>query len=73
MRKIARLDDEVFEDVRGDSDSLGGLILELNGKIPKAGEVVSFQHFDFFIEAASRSRIIRVKVVINQPVEKETE
>lgn len=69
LRKIIDLDEQVFEEVRGDSDSLGGLILELNGKIPKTGEVVSHELFDFHIEAANKYRIIRVKVVVNQEEE----
>jgi gliding motility-associated protein GldE len=63
FRKILELDELVFEDIRGDSDSLGGLILEINGKIPKTGEVVSYGKYDFHIEAANKYRIIRVKVV----------
>lgn len=66
LRKILDLDEQVFEDVRGDSDSLGGLILELNGKIPKTGEVVTYEQFSFHVEAANKYRIIRVKLVVKQ-------
>jgi len=66
VRKILELDEQIFEEIRGDSDSLGGLILELNGKIPKTGEIVSHEQFDFHIEAANKYRIIRVKVVVKE-------
>lgn len=66
VRKILELDEQIFEEVRGDSDSLGGLILELNGKIPKTGEVVMYEHFGFHVEAANKYRIIRVKVIVNK-------
>jgi len=70
VRKILDLDEQIFEDIRGDSDSLGGLILELHGKIPQNGEIVTYENFNFHIEAADKYRIIRVKMVII-PEEKE--
>lgn len=66
VKKIVDLDEKVFEDARGDSDSLGGLILEIHGKIPTPGEVISYQHFDFHIEAVSKNRIAMVKMIINE-------
>ncbi|MDX2249764.1 MAG: gliding motility-associated protein GldE [Bacteroidia bacterium] len=64
VKKIAGLDDEIFEDARGDSDSLGGLILELHGKIPSAGEVISYRNYELHVESVSRNRISMVKFVI---------
>jgi putative hemolysin len=61
VRKIVGLDDQVFEDARGDSDSLGGLILELHGKIPAVGEVIRYQSFELHVESVSRNRIAMVK------------
>jgi len=63
VRKIVGLDDQVFEDARGDSDSLGGLILELHGKIPAVGEVIQYQSFELHVESVSRNRIAMVKFV----------
>ena len=63
VRKIVGLDDQVFEDARGDSDSLGGLILELHGKIPAVGERITYQHFELHVESVSRNRIAMVKFV----------
>lgn len=63
VRKIVGLDDQVFEDARGDSDSLGGLILELHGKIPAVGEVIRYQSFELHVESVSRNRIAMVKFV----------
>jgi len=71
VRKILNLEDQVFEDARGDSDSLGGLILELHGKIPDKGDLISYQNFDFYIEAISRNRISMIKLVMK--VEEEIE
>lgn len=66
VKKIIGLDDSVFEDVRGDSDSLAGLILEINGKFPQKDEIITYQHFDLKIEAVDTHRIIRVKFTIKE-------
>ena len=38
---------DTFEKVRGDSDSLAGLILELSGEIPKVNDVIPCGDFEF--------------------------
>ncbi|MEL6733866.1 MAG: transporter associated domain-containing protein, partial [Bacteroidota bacterium] len=64
VRKILELEDEVFEDARGDNDSLGGLILEIHGKIPDVGEKVRYRQFELHVESVNKHRITMVKVVI---------
>jgi len=71
LRRFADLDEEEFEDARGDSDSLGGLILELKGKIPRVGEEIVYKHYTFFIESILKNRIDRVKMVVGQAIEEE--
>ncbi|MFK7970086.1 MAG: gliding motility-associated protein GldE [Bacteroidia bacterium] len=63
---VPDLDEDEFTEVRGDSDSLGGLILELNGRIPKPGDVIAYKHFDFVIESATKNRIERVMLIIHK-------
>lgn len=67
--KIVDIDDNIFDDVKGDSDSLGGLILELIGKIPEKAEKISFKNFIFMIEAVDKRRIKEIIVTINPPKE----
>lgn len=55
---------DCFRAVKGDSDSLAGLILELNGNLPKKGDVISFPPYTFTIESADHKKIRRVKVHI---------
>ncbi|MBE0649462.1 MAG: gliding motility-associated protein GldE [Bacteroidales bacterium] len=62
--KILGIDDEFFDNYRGESDSLGGLILELAGKIPRAGEKITLPPFTFEILSADLRKINRVKVTI---------
>jgi len=69
VKKILDLDENEFEDARGDSDTLGGLILELAGKIPRRGDVIHYHNYDLHVESVSKNRIMMVKFVINQPEE----
>ena len=60
------IDGTAFEDAKGESDSLAGFIIELEGKIPKKNDKVTFENYLFTIEAANRRRVERVKVTILQ-------
>ena len=66
--KILDIDQYYFDQVKGDSESLGGLLLELHTKLPRAGEKIKFQKFLFTIVAVDVRRIKRVRVVINRKV-----
>lgn len=55
---------DTFDQVKGESDSLAGLILELAGEIPKAGDVVPIGDFEFSILEVDRNRIKKVQVTI---------
>ena len=63
--KILGVDDEMFDDARGESDSLGGLILEFEGKIPNQGSIISFKQFRFEIIDADQRKINNIKVLID--------
>jgi len=67
--KILDLEEDVFDEVKGNSDSLAGLVLALHGKIPKTGEVIYYQHFEFHIENAIRNKITLVKVKMKKKEE----
>jgi len=62
--KIIGIEDEIFDEVKGDSDSLAGLILELEGKIPEKDITINFQNFDFTIKEVDDRRIQRIHVSI---------
>jgi magnesium and cobalt exporter, CNNM family len=63
--KTMNLSQDTFDKVRGDSDSLAGLILELSGEIPKVNDVIPCGDFEFTILDADSSRIKKVKVTVN--------
>lgn len=60
--KKLELDPQLFEDVKGESESLGGLLLELNSKLPKNGAKIKFQDFEFTVLAVDARKIKKVKV-----------
>jgi len=62
--KTMNLPVDTFDQVKGDSDSLAGLILELAGEIPRVNDVIPCGDFEFTILEADRSRIKKVKVLI---------
>ena len=53
-----------FEEVKGTSESLGGLLLELNGRLPRASKKIYFQKFTFTVISADTRKIKKVKVEI---------
>lgn len=67
--KVLGIEDRVFEKVKGESDTLAGLILELVGKIPQKHEVIEHPPFVFRIEAADSRRIHRIRVTRSQDEE----
>ena len=62
--KIAGVDAAVFDSVKGESESLGGLLLEINSVLPHAGEKINFDGFLFTIVAVDTRRIKKVRVYI---------
>lgn len=71
VARMIGLPSDEFEDVRGESDSLAGLILEISGKFPAVNETVSYKHYDFTVLNIDKMRIQRVKLTINEEGEEE--
>lgn len=63
--KILDLDDETFEEVEGDADSLAGLLLEIKGDFPELHERIDFRNFTFEVTELDEHRISKIKVVIH--------
>jgi len=63
--KIAGCDFQDFDAVKGESESLGGLLLEINTKLPGAGEKIVFKKYHFTIAAVDHKRIKKVRIHIS--------
>lgn len=64
MCRTMRLPIDTFDKVRGESESLAGLVLELAGEFPAVNAVVSSGNFEFTVLQAENNRIQQVKVTI---------
>jgi gliding motility-associated protein GldE len=64
--KVVDYDEELFEEVRGESETLAGLILELTGEIPVKDKTITYGDFIFMIVSADRRRIKEIRVEIKK-------
>ncbi len=60
--RILNVDEEVFSNVKGEADTLAGLILELKNELPKKNEVFKVENFQFIIKSVDQRRIKQVQV-----------
>ena len=65
--KVLKLDDDTFEAIEGDADTLAGLMLELKGDFPAVHEKLEYENFTFEVMELDERRISKVKVVVHEP------
>ena len=63
--KILDIDDDTFEEVEGEADSLAGLLLEIKGDFPELREHIDYKNFTFEVTELDDHRIAKIKVVIH--------
>lgn len=64
--KVMELQADIFDQVKGESDSLAGLVLELAGEIPQPAQVLRSGDFEFTVLEVAKNRIDKIKVTIKQ-------
>lgn len=64
LTKVLEVDNDEFEEIRGEADSLAGLILEIIGKLPKQNDTIPYKNYLFNILSVNDNRIESVKVTI---------
>ncbi len=62
--KMMHLSGDTFDAVRGESDSLAGLVLEIAGDIPKMGAIILQGDFEFTVMSINKNRLERIKLAI---------
>ena len=63
--KVVPIDDqEVFEKVKGEAETLAGFLLELGQSFPKLGQKLHFETLEFTVESVDRKRIRQIKVTL---------
>jgi magnesium and cobalt exporter, CNNM family len=71
--RILGVPSDTFDAVRGESDSLAGLIIEISGKFASVNETVRHEQYEFTVLAVDKMRIQRVKVTIHPTAKEEEE
>lgn len=64
--RLIDISPDTFDDVKGEAETLGGLLLELASKIPKNGEEIRYENFKFLILSVNNNRIEKVKLTNEQ-------
>jgi putative hemolysin len=62
--RIIEVDEDLFEDKKGEAETLAGFILEILGNFPKKGQKITFENCLFVIESVDQKRIKQIKVTI---------
>ena len=64
--KVMDLPTETFDAVKGESDSLAGLVLELAGDFPKPAAILTSGDFEFTVLEVAKNRLQKIKVSIKR-------
>lgn len=63
--RVVGLDEEaIFEDKKGEAETLAGFVLEISGGFPKPNSKIYFENYVFTIEALDKKRIKRIKITL---------
>jgi CBS domain containing-hemolysin-like protein len=62
--RIIDVDEDLFEEQKGEAETLAGFILELLGNFPKKGQKIVFENCTFVIESVDQKRVRQIKVTI---------
>ena len=63
--KIINLENStLFEDKKGEAETLAGFVLEISGSFPRRLSKINFENYVFTIESLDKKRIQRIKVTI---------
>ncbi|WP_432673264.1 gliding motility-associated protein GldE [Flavobacterium sp. SM2513] len=63
--RIIDVDEDLFEERKGEAETLAGLLLEILGNFPKKGQQVHFAKCTFTVELVDKKRIKQIKVTLN--------
>ena len=60
--KVFNLSEDYFEEMQGEADTLAGLVLEIEGRIPEVGFSFDVEQFNFEIIETDSRRIVQIKI-----------
>ena len=59
------VDEDLFEEKKGEAETLAGFILEISGNFPAKGQKISYANCLFTVEVVDKKRIKQIKVTID--------
>ena len=62
--RIVDVDEDTFENRKGEAETLAGFILEILGNFPKKGQKIHFSNVHFTVEVVDKKRIKQLKVTL---------
>ena len=62
--RIMQLPANTFDSVKGESDSLAGLVLEIAGEIPQQNQIITSGDFEFIVLEITKNRLQKIKITI---------
>ncbi|MFI5221492.1 MAG: gliding motility-associated protein GldE [Bacteroidia bacterium] len=66
MCRFMEIEDDTFDTIRKEADTVGGLLLEISGDLPTPGEQLTYKNFAFIVESVDNRKIKKVKVIIQR-------
>jgi gliding motility-associated protein GldE len=69
--RVMGVEENIFEEVRGESETLAGLMLELTGEIPPKDQRIDYNEFSFRIESVDKRRIKEIYVELKKKEDSE--
>ena len=71
--RLMQLPANTFDPVKGESDSLAGLVLEIAGEIPQQNQVIASGDFEFIVLEMHKNRLQKIKITIKPHVAEKKE
>ncbi|PCH71614.1 MAG: hemolysin [Bacteroidales bacterium] len=65
--KVIELDSDIFDKIKGDAETLAGLLLEIKGEIPQKKEEFKYKDYRFIVEAVDNRRIKKIRFILPKP------
>ncbi len=63
--RVAKIENEdIFEEKKGESETIAGFVLEIAGSFPRKGEKIQFEDYEFLVESLDKKRLIQIKVTL---------
>ena len=69
--KVINIEDlGFFDNIKGDAETLAGLVLEITKKFPRRGQKVAFKGYKFIVEDVDQFRVKQIKVCLPNKMNK---